>query len=234
MVKMIVSSFYNTLINEEEAIPTSTMLEIDRLRNKGILFTICTNHLYQEVLDYNKDFPFIDYIISLNGDYIYDVNNNKCLFKSKISKIAIKKIKDIYQDYKIIYYTNNAIYHDYDLINDEDIYKIEIEIEDAKEVEKIDKINVNKSLITINNKKYLEISSNKSSMFSGVDKIGLKENIKLSEILVICANESDLSLVQNCKNSYVVENGISKLKKIAKKVTSSNNNKGVEEVLKKL
>ena len=59
MIKMVVSSFYNTLIDEEDAIPTSTMLEIDRIRKKGIIFTICTNRLYTELLEYNRDFPFI-------------------------------------------------------------------------------------------------------------------------------------------------------------------------------
>jgi hydroxymethylpyrimidine pyrophosphatase-like HAD family hydrolase len=71
-------------------------------------------------------------------------------------------------------------------------------------------------------------------MFSGVDKIGLKEDFKLTEIVVICANDSDESLVQNCHESYVVENGSLALKKKAKKTTSSNKNKGVEKVLKTL
>ena len=47
---MVVSSFYNTIINKEEAIPTSTMLEIDRIRQKGIIFSICTNRQYNEIL----------------------------------------------------------------------------------------------------------------------------------------------------------------------------------------
>lgn len=234
MIKMVVSSFYNTLIDKEEAIPTSTMLEIDRIRKKGILFTICTNRLYKEVLDYNMDFPFIDYIISLNGDYIYDVKNSNSLFKSKLSKIAIKKINNIFKDYNIAYYTIDNYYNDFSQIKDEDIYKIEIEITEDKEIEKIEKVNVNKSIFTVNNKKYLELSSNKSGMFSGVDKIGLKEGIDLKEIVVICANDSDLSLVQNCKESYAVENGSLKILKKAKKKTSSNNNKGVEQVLKML
>lgn len=234
MIKMVVSSFYNTLIDKEEAIPTSTMLEIDRIRKKGILFTICTNRLYKEVLDYNMDFPFIDYIISLNGDYIYDVKNSNSLSKSKLSKIAIKKINNIFKDYNITYYTIDNYYNDFSQIKDEDIYKIEIEITEDKEMEKIEKVNVNKSILTMNDKKYLELSSNKSGMFSGVDKIGLKEGIDLKEIVVICANDSDLSLVQNCKESYAVENGSLKILKKAKKKTSSNNNKGVEQVLKML
>ena len=66
MIKMVVCSFYNALINEEEAIPTSTMLEIERLRKKGIVFSICTNELYKEIIDYNRDFHFVDYIIYIN------------------------------------------------------------------------------------------------------------------------------------------------------------------------
>ncbi len=70
MIKMFISSFYNTLIDEEDAIPTTTMLAIDQLKQKNILITIITNRLQNEVLYYNKDYPFIDYIISLNGSII--------------------------------------------------------------------------------------------------------------------------------------------------------------------
>ena len=62
-MRMFISSFYNTLINNEEAIPVSTMLEIEKLKNKGILFSVCTNRLKDDVLYYNHDYPFIDYII---------------------------------------------------------------------------------------------------------------------------------------------------------------------------
>ena len=38
MLKMVSSSFYNTLIDKEESIPKTTMLEIDRIRKKNIFF----------------------------------------------------------------------------------------------------------------------------------------------------------------------------------------------------
>ena len=77
MIKLVISSFYNTLIDSEEAIARTTISEIDRIRKKGIYFSVSTNGLNQEVLDYNKDFSFVDYIISLNGSCVYDVNKNK-------------------------------------------------------------------------------------------------------------------------------------------------------------
>ena len=92
MKRMVVVSFYHALIDEEDAISQATMLEIERIRKKGILFCVCTNRTYQEVLEYNNDFPFIDYIISLNGSYIYDVSRKQCMAKKKIAISNIKKI----------------------------------------------------------------------------------------------------------------------------------------------
>lgn len=234
MIKMIVSSFYNTIINEDDAITRTTMLEIERLRNKGILFSICTNRTYQEVLDYNKDFPFLDYIIALNGSYIYDVKKARCILKKKISLASRKKITNIFSDKEIYYYTANNILTNKDNIAEEDIYKIEVVIDDINEINKLDTINVNYSLLERDNKKYLEIISNKSSMFTAVDQISLKNSIALKDILVVCANESDYSLVKNVPNSFVVKNANKELKKAAAHIINAESSQGVERLLKKI
>ena len=54
----------------------------------------------------------------------------------------------------------------------------------------------------------------------------------INEILVIGGNESDTELISNIPNNYVVDNASKDLKKIARKKTTSNNNHGVEKVLK--
>ena len=46
------------------------MLEVDRIRKNGILLAIATGQVMRSVLDYNRDFPFVDYVISCNGAYI--------------------------------------------------------------------------------------------------------------------------------------------------------------------
>lgn len=231
MLKMAVSSFYNTIIDKEDAISTSTVLEIDRLRNKGIIFSVCTNRLYGEILDYNHDFPFVDYIISLNGSYIYDVNKEKCIFKKKISATNIKKITELFKGYNINYYTEKEIYNN---LVDKDIYKIEVEIDNRNELDKLTKINLNYSVLELNNKMYLEFVNNKVSMFTGIDQISLRTNISLNEILVIGGNESDYSLINNIPNNYVVANACKELKGIAKRKTTSNDEEGVKRVLSKI
>lgn len=232
MIKMVVSSFYNTLIDNEEAIPVSTMLEIERIRKKGIVFSICTNGYYKEVLDYNRDFPFIDYIVSLNGSITYDVAKERILSKIKLTKTTIKKINELFSNNKIKYYSETKILKK---VKDEDIYKIEIELKDKEEYQdKIDKLNVNTSILEINKKTYLEITPRKSNMFNGIDGIGLRTGIALKDILVIAGNDSDIPLVKNIDKCLVVKNAPKSLKKYVKKQTNSNDDKGVERVLKKL
>lgn len=231
MIKIVVSSFYNTLIDEEEAIPTSTMLEIDRIRNKKIIFTISTNGGYKEILDYNKSYPFVDYIISLNGSYVYDVLNNKYIYKQKIGKNDVKKIYNSFKNYNINYYTEDALLTNYNETLNKDIYKIEIEnYSDTC----ISNINCNLSVLEKNNKKYLEIISNKCNSYIALNRINILNNIKEKEVLAITGNDSDIELVKNITNSYVVNNASSTLKKITKKKTMSNNDYGVEKVLKNL
>ena len=229
MIRIVVSSFYNTLIDYEEAIPTSTMLEIDRIRNKKVLFTISTNGLYKEILEYNKDFPFVDYIISLNGSFVYDVLNNKCIYKQKIAKNDIKKIYNSFKNYKINYYTEDNILNNYNETLNKDIYKIEIE--DFVNIN-IENINCNLSVIEKDNKKYLEIISNKCNSYISLKHINEINNIKENEVLVITGNDSDIELCKSIKNSYIVDNSSDRLKKEIKKRTSSNNDHGVEQILK--
>lgn len=234
MKKMVVISFYHALIDEESAISQSIMLEIERIRKKGILFCVCTNGTYQEVLEYNKDFPFIDYIISLNGSYIYDVLKEQCIAKKKIAISNIKKISTIFEGYNILYYTENNIYEEAQEAEKKDIYKIEVEIEKEEEREKLSKLNINSSIFIKKDKMYLEIVSGKNSMFSGVDQIGLKNNFALKDVIAVCANESDYSLVTNIPYSYVIKDSCKKLEKATRRKISKNPKEGIEIFLKKI
>ena len=228
MIRMVVSSFYNTLIDYEEAIPTSTMLEIDRIRNKNVLFTISTNGLYKEILEYNKSYPFVDYIISLNGSCIYDVINSKCIYKQKIAKNDVKKIYNSFKNYKINYYTENSILNKYNETLNKDIYKIEIV---GYSDTSINSINCNLSVLEKDNEKYLEITSNKCNSYISVNKISEINNIKDDELLVIIGNDSDIELGKKIKNSYRIANSSDKVKKAISKKTVSNNEHGVEKII---
>lgn len=218
MIRMLISSFYNTIIDKEDAIPMSTMLEIDKLRKKGILFSVCTNRDKDEVLYYNHDYPFLDYIIAYNGNYIYDVNKKKSIFSNYLKKSIVKDIEDIFKDYKINYYEENN-----------KVYKIEIKVK-KKEfnlIDRLDKLDVYSSIFTYNKEHFIEITS--GSFIDGINKLKISPDM----IVSIIGNLSEKQLIKTIEKTYVVSNSPKELKKLANFKTKSNNSKGVEQVIKK-
>lgn len=226
MIKMVACSFYNTLIDKEDAIAMSTMLQIDKIRNKNIKFTILTNRSFNEVLYYNRDFPFIDYIISYNGNCILDVNNNKIIYKNYLDKKYIKEILNKYKDNKIYLYSENEVLDKFDY-NNYDIYKIEIELK-RKDLKNISS---NLSVLKYRNKYYLEITATED--YSCLINLLRKLNINKDELLLIIGNDSEKLLIKDIPNTYIIGNSSKILKNLTIKKTSSNNFKGVEKVIKK-
>ena len=226
MIKMVACSFYNTLIDKEDAIAMSTMLEIDKIRNKNIKFVVLTNRSINEVLYYNKDFPFIDYIISFNGNCILDVNKNKIIYKDYLNKSNIREILNKYKDRKIYLYSDNKIL-DRTNYTDFNIYKIEIELKKKD----LKNLNSNYSVFKYRNKTYLEVNSNNN--YIGMMKLLKSLGIAKEEVLLIIGNESEKGLINLIPNTYIIGNSPKSLKEMNVKKTSSNNFKGVEKVIKK-
>ena len=227
MIRMVLSSFYNTLINDEDAIPTSTMFEIDRIRQNKVLFVITTNRLSKEVFYYNHDFPFIDYIISLNGSCLYDSNNN-CIYKNYIEEDIIKEVENKYNN--IIYYSDNNSFTERN--NNKNICKIEIPIDKKEEIKKLSKINAKISLFRLNNNMYIEIMPNNSSIINALDIIKKKEKITNKEIISIIGNQSEKELLSFINKTYVVSKSKKEFGRIKLLLTDSNNEKGVENIIK--
>lgn len=227
MIKMVASSFYNTLIDKEEAISMSTMLQIDRIRNNNIKFSILTNRSHNELTYYNKDFPFIDYIVSFNGNYVIDINNNKTIYKNPLTSNKINNTLEKYKENKILLYSEDSIYEK-ENYNGETIYKIEIELK-RKDLNNLESDDIT---FKYNKKTYLEIteSNDYKGLFKLLEYLGIKE----TELCEIIGNESEEILLSKIPNTYIIGNSPKTLKAKTTKKTSSNNFKGVEKIIKKL
>ena len=81
MIKAIFFDIDGTILNGNKGIPNSTLLALDKLREKGIKTIICTGRGYSEVKPLNLK-GFDDYIL-LNGQICYDDNDN-IVFKKPI------------------------------------------------------------------------------------------------------------------------------------------------------
>ncbi|MBQ2639422.1 MAG: HAD family phosphatase [Bacilli bacterium] len=262
MYKLLATDFDGTLLDSDEAIPLSTMVEIDRIRKNNVLVTISTGRVLKSVLDYNRDFPFIDYIIACNGSYVYDVNNKKVIYKKNILPSIMKKIKKMYGEYDICFCDTNywhilhgknkereledreRLIKDFDSFyenNKTNIYKLEILFDNKKIRDSVyDEIKELKLKITINKFEYnkfmhgVEITHEDVDKLVGIKKICTKNKISLSEVIGIGDSDNDISTIKNVGMGVCVSNASKEIKKIAKMKTSSNDTKGVEKVIKKL
>lgn len=255
MVKMVVSDFWGTLIDREEAIPLSTMLELDRVRKMGVIFSVTTSNSAKRIAEYNHDFPFIDYIVAFNGSYVYDLVRDKVLYKKGLSVTVIKKIIKMFGKYDLAFYTEDYCnytgkykdeYFSEALIdidnflveNKKNIYKIKIYFENGKVAnaaykEVCSKIEACCFIKRENDYYILEVTNNSDTKLTGVMKIAKKNKFDIEDVLVIASSPSSLELIKNVGVGICVSNADAKVKKVAKEVTLSNEEKGVEQILKK-
>ena len=259
MYKMFVSDFDGTLIDSDEAIPLSTMVEIDRIRKLGVKFVVATGRILKSVLDYNRDFPFLDYVISCDGAYVYDVCRRKSLVKKPVPGSILKKIKKLYSDCRIYFCTlqeeylcmDDVVYSEVkkrriDFLsfyqeNKTNIYKMEVYFKTKKERDsafsEMQELKINATFFKMNEgkKRYLiEIVAKDVHKALGLEKICKLEHIPLSEVVCVGDGDNDIPIFLSVGKSVAVANGSKKAKEVAMMQTSSNETKGVEKAIKKL
>lgn len=247
MVKMVVSDFYDTLINSEEAISINTMLSIDNIRNNNILFVVATSRSLRTILDYNESYIFSDYIISYNGAYVYDTNKDIVLYKKNMALSTIKKIAKIGAK-SIGFLTLNDTFYigidnkynfsikidDIDEFIDfhkKDIYEIVIYDTKAK-LNSYKKILDDMNVTYFDRDKYIEVVSKGCDKLSGVKLICREKGIELDEVLSIGCSSNDLKLIKNTIGTCV-KNATSEIKKECKYKSKYNNTNGVREIIDK-
>ena len=251
MYKMMVSSFYNTLINKDEAIALDTMLNIDRIRNKGILFVVSTAALFRTIIDYNDSYIFSDYVSCYNGAYLYDMNNDKVLYKKNIPVTTLKKLIKL-KGFDMAFCTLNDTYYigksynydfsieitdldDFISFHKNDIYQIIIHYKkkDLDEIIKyIKQFNVNYFFKTNGRDTFIEITYKDIDKLNSIKMICDKKKIKLNEVVSVGGNSNDLNLISNTIGNCV-KNGEKEVKKAAKYVTKLDRSLGVNEVILK-
>lgn len=238
MYKMVVSDFDGTLIDEYEAISLSTMLEIDKVRKDKVVFVIATERCLSDILYYNRDFSFIDYIVACGGAIVYDVKRENVIFKKSISKSTITKVlKSVKNEIFGLRKDRKFILHDLEDI--QDIYKLEVVCKNLEEAvsikEKLLEIkNITCYVEITNDAFYVGVTSLDINKLSGVMKICTKKKINLEEVAAIGDGEGDIELLDKVGCSGSVSNAIDKVKRVSKIKVASNEDKGVEEFLKKI
>lgn len=245
MYKMVVSNFSEALINQEEAISFSTMLEIERIRNQKVKFVVSTGNSLRDVLDYNKDFNFVDYVIYFYGACIYDVKKEKIISKKNIGVNGVKKIYKLFKEFDILFYIGDVSYHVDDKYEEffskykSSIYKAKVYNIPKEEYICLEKVleswKKNFSIYTScqNDFYTLEIVSSQVSPYISLEKIIKQEGILLEEVIAVGASISDVEVVEKCGLGVCVQNGCEEVKVVADEIADSNDKKGVEKIIRK-
>lgn len=259
MYKLFISDFDGTLINSEEAIPLSTMVEIDRIRKLGVKFCVATGRILKSILDYNRDFPFLDFVIACDGAYVYDVVRRKVLSKKALGGSVIKKVKKLYHDKDIYFCTaqewnlcsenivysefkdRNMTFDEFYQLNKNNIYKMGVYFKTKKErdsaYDEIHELGINVNVVKMKEGKkdfLLEIVASDVNKAKGLERVCKATHISLDEVVCVGDSENDLPIFLSTGFSAAVANGSRKLKEVASMQTSSNETKGVEKVIRKL
>lgn len=238
MYKLIATGFDGVLVDDDLAIPFSTMLEIDRVRRKNVLFSIATSRCLGDILYYNRDFSFLDYIIASNGALVYDVNKEKVIFKKAVSVTCIRKVYNSFSNYDIYACRKDRKFKLLDLNDITDIYKLEIVCPKKDDVlDIIDKLDSLKLKISyceqyINGCYYVDIVSYDINKFTGIEKICSKKKISISEVVAFGEYYNDILMVKNVGLGVAMDNAIKEVKRVALKTTLDNLDKGVEKFIK--
>lgn len=239
MYKLLVSDFDGTLVGEELAISFPVVLAIDKIRReKKVLFTIATSRCLGDILYYNRDFSFLDYVVASNGAVVYDVNKEKILFKKSVLVSNVKKIYNTFKGYDIYACRKDRKFRLVNLEDIKDIYKLEIVCKSDTDIEevisKLDNLNLKITCAKnyINGTYYVDIVYEGINKFTGVEVICNKKKIDNREVISIGESDNDIELVRDSGYGVSTNNGIDKVKEVSKEVMTNSLDKWIEEKFK--
>ncbi len=241
MYNLVVADFFQIVVDQEESIPISTMLEIDRVRKMGVSMMVTTSKGLKSILDYNRDFPFLDYICCFHGAYLYDANEKSSLLEISISPTILEKICKLFSHYEISFFTLDQEKTLFDVnFSCDSIDQVVIHCTSKKELHSVihsikrSHLQIKFYQNIVGNQYDLEIVSNECSIFSSVFWLCEEEEIPLSSVVCFGKNREDKEILEHVGIGICMEDGVLDLKKVAQMVTSSNSAKGFERALQQI
>lgn len=260
MYKMIVTDLDGTLLNENKMVSSNTKNYLKKIKDNGHIVCIDTGRNIERAKYAIVNTDFVNYIIANNGALIFDVENNKWLFKSKIKDIIVKelflKYINTFDDFEINtvdyiyrYILQNEInvpfVKNITNINDfiskiKDVYNITISFKNESTINTfLEDIKNNYNEIysfimqdSFSDKKWITLMNNGVSKFNGIKIVSNYINIDNSEIIAFGDGLNDIDMIKNVGMGVAMKNALKEIKDVAKDITKSDNtNEGVIKYL---
>lgn len=262
--KMIVTDLDDTLLNSKGEISLEDKKNIIKAQELGVKFvlasgrpTFAMRHLAEE-LDLKK---YDSFFLSYNGSIITSCKNNQPILNESLSKEDIKEIYNfsIEEKVSILTYLDSEILSettDKYIQVEVDLTKMPLKVVESftdnipdtapkcmllgepsylKEVEKKLKETLgHKYTIAISKPFFLEVT--KLGVDKGTSLVSLCNSLNIStdEVIVVGDSFNDLPMLNVAGLPACVENAKDEIKKIAKFITTSNNDNGMSNLIKNL
>ena len=242
MVRIIFSDFDETLLNyhsDKNYFDDYQVSVLKKLKNKGILFCIVTGRSVNFFDNFSNILPYVSYIISSNGSYIYDIINKKCIYNKYIGFQEVLKIIEYVEknNYKLFYNSNGIQYKDNNVdynsweqvIMSFDKETLEDVLRDINDIEY-----VNYNNICRHDERYtIDVNDYSVSKGNGVRYLCEYLDINLEDTIGFGDSDNDLSMFKVVGCAIAVGNAIDKVKNSANDVILSVDDDGVFKYIDK-
>ncbi len=102
---LFISGLDETLLNDEEQLSPYTVVEINRMLEKGALFTIATERTAATLIDSIKNINLKLPIIAFDGAILFDIHNKKYIRKEVIAADVVVEIQKVLKEEKVCCFT---------------------------------------------------------------------------------------------------------------------------------
>lgn len=97
--KLIACDLDGTLLNDDSAVTQENFKAIEKIKNTGAEFAVCTGRTFYEIPENLRSCPDVRYIIYSDGAVLYDKQYGKILYSDYIAPAVAKTVYDILDSY---------------------------------------------------------------------------------------------------------------------------------------
>lgn len=257
-IKMVVTDMDGTLLNSQHQVSQEFFKIFERLKERGIIFVAASGRQYHSIID--KLEPIKDDIIVIAENGGFAKRKEEILVSTPLSQAAKSKVLSILDSLENIhpvlcgsqkaYIRNDSTefedklkeyYTEYELLDslsdfDGEILKIAVyhHINSEKYIYPAVSHLEGKLKVKVSGENWVDVSSPNAHKGFALKKVQEMNNVKPHETMVFGDYNNDLEMLALADFSFAMENAHPNVLEAANYKTASNDNMGVERVLREL
>ena len=243
-IKLVAADMDGTLLNRERKITKYTQNVIKKAMAQGVYFVPATGRAVNALPPELKEMEGIRYGIFSNGATIYDLKEEKVIYKNHFEMDRVLELMDFLKQFDLMEsislngqsYANkkemeNIDYYELDSNTKAIVQGSRVLVDDLEMFVKEQSTTVEKTTLLF--KTNLEISKKGCNKGDGLFHLAKILNIQKEEIMSCGDADNDRELLESAGLAVVMENGLDSMKAIADYITVSNQENGVAKAMEK-